>query len=160
MKHFVTILSMVAPALVAAAPSNEPATAALNSKAAPATQIRHYGAGSGLPFSLAEEVNGTLYLSGQIGARPGKGTIVSGGIVPQAQQTMENIGSILRANGLTFDDVFKCTVMLADMADWSAFNKVYSAYFKPGHFPARSAFGASGLAFGARLELECWARTR
>jgi len=64
---------------------------------------------------------------------------------------------VLKANGLSFDDVFKCTAMLSDMANWEAFNKVYVTYFQPGHLPARSAFGASGLALGAQLELECLA---
>ena len=63
----------------------------------------------------------------------------------------------LEANGCTFDDVFKCTVMLADMAKWEDFNAVYLTYFKPGRLPARSAFGASGLALGGRVELECLA---
>ena len=51
--------------------------------------------------------------------------------------------------------MFKCTVMLADMAEWEAFNKIYVTYFKPDRLPARSAFGANGLARGARVELEC-----
>jgi enamine deaminase RidA (YjgF/YER057c/UK114 family) len=70
---------------------------------------------------------------------------------------MENIGAVLKANGLSFGDVFKCTAMLADMSNWEAFNKVYVTYFEPGRLPARSAFGASALALGAQLELECWA---
>jgi enamine deaminase RidA (YjgF/YER057c/UK114 family) len=79
------------------------------------------------------------------------------GLEAEAQQTMENIGAILRSNGLSFNDVFKCTVMIADMAKWGAFNKIYVTYFKPDHLPARSAFGANGLALGAQIELECWA---
>ena len=75
----------------------------------------------------------------------------------QARQTMDNIGAILKGQGLGFGDVFKCTVMLDDMADWPAFNKVYVTYFPDGKFPARSAFGADGLALGALVELECTA---
>jgi enamine deaminase RidA (YjgF/YER057c/UK114 family) len=70
---------------------------------------------------------------------------------------MDNIGAVLAAHGLGFDDVFKCTVMLADMSQWGEFNKVYVGYFKPDRRPARSAFGANGLALGAALEVECWA---
>jgi len=110
-----------------------------------------------LPFSQAVRVGDILYLSGAIGVLPGKMELAAGGIEAEAQQTMENVGAILKANGLTFDDVFKCTVMIADMSKWGAFNKIYVTYFKPDHLPARSAFGANGLALGAQVELECWA---
>ncbi len=110
-----------------------------------------------LPFSQAVRVGDILYMSGTIGVLPGKMELAPGGIEPEAKQTMENIGEILRANGLTFDDVFKCTAMLADMSKWGAFNKIYITYFKPEHLPARSALGANGLALGAQVELECWA---
>ncbi len=112
---------------------------------------------AGLPFSLAVRVGDVLYLSGALGNVPGKMQLVPGGIEAETRQTMENIGAVLKANGLSFDNVFKCTAMLADMKEWSAFNKVYVAYFNPDRLPARSAFGASGLALGARVELECWA---
>jgi 2-iminobutanoate/2-iminopropanoate deaminase len=88
---------------------------------------------------------------------PGTRQLAPGGMEAEARQTMENIGTVLNANGLSFDNVFKCTVMLADMSKWDAFNKVYVAYFKPDRLPARSAFGANGLALGAQVELECWA---
>jgi reactive intermediate/imine deaminase len=110
-----------------------------------------------LPFSQAVRVGDVLYLSGALGNLPGKRELVPGGIEAETRQTMENIGTVLQANGLSFDDVFKCTVMLADMSKWEAFNKVYVTYFKPGRLPARSAFGASALALGAQVELECWA---
>jgi reactive intermediate/imine deaminase len=110
-----------------------------------------------LPFSQAVQVGDVLYLSGALGHKPGTRKVVDGGIEAETRQTMENIGAVLKANGLTFDDVFKCTVMLADMAKWEDFNKVYLTYFKPGRLPARSAFGASALALGAQVELESWA---
>jgi 2-iminobutanoate/2-iminopropanoate deaminase len=109
------------------------------------------------PFSDAVQVGDMLILSGQLGAKPGSGTVVPGGIEPETRQTMDNIGASLKRRGLGFDDVVKCTVMLADMKEWPAFNTVYASYFKPGHFPARSAFGATALALGARVEIECWA---
>lgn len=107
-----------------------------------------------LPFSEAVRVGDTLYLSGQIGVEPGTTKVVAGGIQAEARQTMDNIRTVLSAHGYTMDDLVKCTVMLADMAEWSTFNEVYRTYFKR-HFPARSAFGASGLALNARVEVEC-----
>ena len=70
---------------------------------------------------------------------------------------MDNIGAVLKANDLSFDNVVKCTATLADMAKRGDFNKVYVTYFKPGRLPARSAFGASGLARNAQVEVECLA---
>jgi reactive intermediate/imine deaminase len=110
-----------------------------------------------LPFSQAVRVGDVLYLSGALGNKPGTLELVPGGMEAEARQTMENIAAVLEENGLTFRDVFKCTVMLADMAKWPDFNKVYVAYFDPDRLPARSAFGANGLALGAQVELECWA---
>jgi reactive intermediate/imine deaminase len=112
---------------------------------------------AGLPFNQAVRVGDVLYLSGCLGNLPGKMELVPGGMEAETRQTMENIRAVLTANGLTFDDVFKCTVMLADMSEWAAFNRVYLTYFKPDRLPTRSAFGAGGLALGARVELEAWA---
>jgi 2-iminobutanoate/2-iminopropanoate deaminase len=109
---------------------------------------------AGLPFSEAVRVGETLYLSGQIGLQPGTLKVVPGGIRAEATQTMENIRTVLDAHGYTMSDVVKCTVMLADMGEWPAFNEVYREYFRD-RFPARSAFGANGLALGARVEVEC-----
>lgn len=107
------------------------------------------------PFSTATRVGDVLYLSGQIGIRP-DGTLPDT-FAGQAKQTMDNIGGVLKANGLGWGDVFKCTVMIADMKNWPAFNAVYVPYFPSGKLPARSAFGANGLALSAQLELECMA---
>jgi len=115
------------------------------------------GKAAGLPFSEAVRVGEVLYLSGALGNVPGKMELVPGGIEAETRQTMENIGRVLRAQGLSFDDIFKCTVMLADIGEWAAFNRVYLSYFNPDGLPARSAFGAAGLALNARVELECWA---
>ena len=112
---------------------------------------------AGLPFSEAVRVGDVLYLSGALGNVPGKLELVAGGIEAETRQTMENIGRVLRAHELSFDDVFKCTVMLADIGEWAAFNRVYLTYFEPDRLPARSAFAAAGLALNARVELECWA---
>ena len=120
-------------------------------------QVTHYPAPKGLPFSEAVQVGDMLYLSGQIGVAPGENKLVSGGIEAEARQAMDNIGATLERRGIGFDAVVKCTIMLADMADWPAFNKVYVSYFKPDTLPARSAFGGVKLAFDGRLEIECWA---
>ena len=111
--------------------------------------------GQRLPFSDAVRVGDMVYLSGSIGvATDGK---LPAGIEAQARQTMDNIGVVLKRSNLGFGDLVKCTVMLDNMADWPAFNKVYVTYFPDGKFPARSAFGTDGLALGALLEVECWA---
>lgn len=110
-----------------------------------------------LPFSQAVCVGDILYLSGCLGNVPGKMELVPGGMEAEARQTMENIGTVLNENGLSFDAIFKCTVMLADMSKWGGFNKVYLTYFDSGRLPARSAFGANGLALGAQVEVECMA---
>jgi reactive intermediate/imine deaminase len=127
-------------------------------------QVRFYNspaaAAAKLPFSQAVRVGNILYLSGVIGVLPDKMELAPGGIEGETTRMMENIGTTLKANGLAFDDVFKCTAMLADMSKWGAFNKIYVTYFKPEHLPARSALGANGLALGAQVELECWAFAR
>lgn len=109
-----------------------------------------------LPFSEAVRVGNTLYLSGQIGIKPGTLELVPGGILAEARQTLENIRTSLEAHGYAMRDVVKCTVMLADIAEWAAFNEVYRTYFAA-PYPARSALGANGLALGARVEVECFA---
>lgn len=106
-----------------------------------------------LPFSAAVRVGDMLYLSGQIGT-DSSGSLVSGGIGPETRQTMENIRAVVEANGSSMGRVVKCLVMLADMAEWGDMNRVYVTFF-PDHLPARSAMGASGLALGARVEIEC-----
>jgi len=109
-----------------------------------------------LPFSEAVRVGNMLYLSGQIGVLPGSLKLAPGGVREEARQAMENIKTTLEAHGYSMRDVVKCTVMLADISDWAAFNDVYKTFFTE-HFPARSALGANGLALGARVEIECMA---
>lgn len=108
-----------------------------------------------LPFSAAVRVGQMVVLSGQVGT-DSTGHLVPGGIGPETRQALDNIKRVLERNGSSLDQVVKCTAMLADMRDWGAMNQVYVTYF-PHHLPARSAFGASGLVMGARIELECWA---
>jgi reactive intermediate/imine deaminase len=121
----------------------------------PAVQAAARAGGFRLPFSSAVRVGDILHLSGVIGTRA-DGTLAPG-IEAQTRQTMDNIGAMLARAGRSFDDVFKCTVMIDDMEQWQAFNAVYMSYFKPERLPARSAFGADGLALGALVEVECLA---
>lgn len=107
----------------------------------------------GLPFSEAVRVGDLLFLSGQLGNAGGLG-LVEGGVEAETRQTMENIKNTLERHGLGMDRVVKCTVFLADMAEWPAVNEVYKGYFGENP-PARSALGANGLALGARVEIEC-----
>ena len=131
-------------------PSSQPAQLA-----APAVQyIPRADNGPVRPFAEAVRVGNMLYLSGQLGDSAGK--IVPGGIQAETRRTLENIKAALERNGSSLDNVVKCTAMLADMSEWPAMNEVYATYF-PKHFPARSAFGTTGLALGARMELECMA---
>jgi reactive intermediate/imine deaminase len=108
------------------------------------------------PFSPAVRAGGFLFLSGQIGARSENGAmvLVPGGIEAETRQTMDNIREILVRNGSSLERVVKCTVMIADMAEWPRMNAIYATYF-PGAKPARSALGANGLALNARVEIEC-----
>jgi len=111
-------------------------------------------AAANLPFSEAVRVGNTIYLSGQLGVSPGTMTLVSGGMEAEAKQTMENIKATLESHNLSMSNIVKCTVMIADISQWGIFNKIYVTYFDD-NFPARSAFGANGLALGAQVEVEC-----
>ena len=107
-----------------------------------------------LPFSEAVSANGFLFVAGQIGNLPDKLELVPGGIEAEAKQTLANMQAVLERHGASLRDVVKVTVFLADIAEWPAFNEVYKQYFHA-PFPARSALAASGLALGARVEVEC-----
>jgi 2-iminobutanoate/2-iminopropanoate deaminase len=108
-----------------------------------------------LPFSEAVRVGNMLYLSGQLGT-DSTGQVVSGGVGSETRQALMNIKDVLERHGSSLEQVVKCTVMLADIGEWAAMNEVYVTFFRS-HRPARSAFGTTGLALGARLELECMA---
>lgn len=117
--------------------------------------VEYYPLPSGvsLPFSAAVRVGDVLYLSGQMGI-DATGALVEGGIEAETRQTLANMRAILDRHGSSLDRVVKCTVFLADMREWAAMNAVYVSHF-PAHLPARSALGASGLALGGRVEIEC-----
>ena len=108
------------------------------------------------PFSPAVRVGNVLYLAGQVGTSPSAaGGVVPGGIKAETKQVMENIKDVLTKVGSDMSHVAKCTVFLADMKEWGAMNEVYVTFFPKDKLPARSAFGASGLALDARVEIEC-----
>lgn len=115
--------------------------------------------GMDLPFSGATRVGDFIFVSGNIGNMPGGLQLAGEDIESQTRQTLENIKAVLERHGSSMDRVVKVTVMMADMNEWGAMNEVYREYFKA-PYPARSAFGASGLAAGARLEIECIAVAR
>jgi reactive intermediate/imine deaminase len=110
--------------------------------------------GSALPFSEAVMLGDARYVSGQLGFLPGSMALAPGGIAPETRRAIENIKLILERHGSSLDRVVKCTVFLADIKEWPAFNEEYLEYFKT-NLPARSALAASGLALGARVEVEC-----
>lgn len=112
------------------------------------------GSPPGLPFSPAVRVGDLLFLSGQIGVKPGTRELVPGGIEAETRQAMENIKRVLEYAGSSLDRVVKCTVFLDDMAHYAAVNAVYASFF-PKDPPARSATGGNQLAFGAAVEIEC-----
>ena len=110
--------------------------------------------GLDLPFSSARWAGDLLFVSGQVGNMPGEFRLVEGGIQGETRQALENIRDVLKDHGASLDDVVKCTVMLADISEWEAMNRIYVEFFPPPR-PARSALGADGLALGARVEIEC-----
>jgi 2-iminobutanoate/2-iminopropanoate deaminase len=105
------------------------------------------------PYSQAVAVGGLLFCAGQIPLDPSTGEIVPGAVAAQTEQVCENIAAVLKANGMTFANVVKTTVFLADMADFGAMNSVYAKYFTQ-PFPARSTVAVAGLPRGASVEIE------
>ena len=127
------------------------------STATGAAEIARYDdgpfAGMGYPYSESARLGNILFLAGQIGENE-DGELVPGGIEAETEQLMLNIKGALARRGLTMAHVVKCTVFLADIAEWGTFNEVYKKHFSH-PYPARSALGASGLAANARVEMEC-----
>lgn len=124
-------------------------------------EVEHYPVSTemDLPFSEAVRVGNMLYLSGQLGFDYKTSKLVDGGIAAETRKTLENIKTTLEKHGSSMSEVVKCTVFLADINEWAAMNEVYVTFF-PSNPPARSALGTSGLALGARTEIECIATVR
>ena len=104
------------------------------------------------PYSQAVELNGTVYVSGQLPINPATGTMPDS-VDAQTRQAIENISSILAAAGLSLAYVVKTTVILADMADFAAMNAAYADYFKDSK-PARVCFQAAALPKNAKVEID------
>lgn len=105
------------------------------------------------PYSQATQVNGMLFISGQLPIDPATGKFPEGGVAEQTHQSLKNVLAILTEAGYTFDDVVKTTVYLADIADFGAMNEVYKQYYRT-DCPARSAFAVKALPMGALVEVE------
>lgn len=104
------------------------------------------------PFSDVVESNGFLFLSGQVGMDHTTRTLVDGGIEAETKQCIENIKSVLEHHQSSLNKVVKCTVILRNIDDFAAFNKIYESYFP--NKPARTTFAASGLAVNASIEID------
>ena len=110
------------------------------------------------PFSDAAIVGNIIYVSGQVGSKPGTRKVVDGGIGAETMQTLNNIKKILNDLGSSSDKIFKCLCMLEDINDYSEMNNAYTKFFSSrDYLPSRSTFAGSGLALGAKIEIECWA---
>ncbi len=105
------------------------------------------------PYSQAIEMNGHLFISGQIPIDPATGKVVEGGIKEQTEQVMKNIGAILRQAGYSYDDVVKSTCLLSDMDNFAAMNEVYAKFYS-NNPPARAAYGVVKLPLGVMVEIE------
>jgi 2-iminobutanoate/2-iminopropanoate deaminase len=105
------------------------------------------------PYSQATEVNGTLYISGQIAIDPRTGELIDGSIEEQTDLVLRNVGAILEAAGYTYESVVKSTVLLTTMDHFAPMNAVYNKYYAVNR-PARAAFAAAGLPRGALVEIE------
>lgn len=105
------------------------------------------------PYSQAVEINGTLYISGQVPVDPTTGKLVEGDVTAQTKQVMANIAAILEEAGYDFSHVVKSTCLLANMSDFKAMNEVYGSFYKE-NAPARAAFAVKDLPLGALVEIE------
>ncbi len=105
------------------------------------------------PYSQAIAVGNLLFCAGQIPLLPETGELIHDDVVAQTERVLENLGAVLRANGMTYSNVVKTTVFLVDLGDFTAMNEVYALYFSDQH-PARSTVQVSALPKGARVEIE------
>lgn len=117
------------------------------------TGLQHMPRADAYPLSEAVWAGDTLYLSGRLGTSKTE----ANGIAPETRRAMESIGATLAKAGLNFGHIAKCTVILADMREWGAFNEVYGPYFAAGKYPARTVFAGAGLSNDGRVEIECLA---
>mgnify|MGYP001068761497 CR=1 FL=1 len=112
----------------------------------------HEKSRANVPFSDAVQVNNLYFLTGQIGKNHATGKLVKGGIEAETKQAIQNIKAVLNHHKLTLNDIVKCTVILADINDFSKMNIIYRSFFKV-NLPARTTFAAN-LVAGAKIEIE------
>ncbi|XP_003729764.1 2-iminobutanoate/2-iminopropanoate deaminase isoform X1 [Strongylocentrotus purpuratus] len=105
------------------------------------------------PYSQAVIAGNTMYLSGQIGLIPGTKNMIEGGIVAETEQALKNMGEVLKSQGLTYNNVVKTTVLMADLEDFQKMNAVYSRFF-PKNPPARAAYQVARLPLDGQVEIE------
>ena len=105
------------------------------------------------PYSQAIRVGSTIFCSGQIPLDPKTGQIVSGGIDVQTRRVLDNVTAVLKAEGLTFENIVKTTIFLTNLGDFQTVNEIYGSYFKS-QPPARSTVQVSALPKGANVEIE------
>jgi 2-iminobutanoate/2-iminopropanoate deaminase len=105
------------------------------------------------PYSVVTEANGFVFISGMVAIDPASGESVSGGVAPQAEQVMRNIGAVLGDVGLSYDDIVKATIFVTDMNDFAIVNDVYGDYVGETP-PARSTVEVRALPGGFVVEIE------
>lgn len=118
----------------------------------------HEESRANVPFSDAVQVDNLFFLTGQIGKNHKTGKLVEGGIEAETKQVLSNIEDVLNHHNLTKNDVVKCTVILADINDFSKMNRIYQSFFTK-NLPARTTFAAN-LVAGAKIEIEVVAAKR
>lgn len=104
-------------------------------------------------YNQAIQAGNTLYVSGNIGLDPKTGNLVPGGVIPEAQQALYNMGRILQEAGCTYDNVVKTQILLANISDFSVVNDIYKSFFVS-NYPARTTFQVAALPKGAQIEIE------
>lgn len=104
------------------------------------------------PYSHAVEINGMLFVSGQVGKHPQTGELILSDITSETKQVMENLKAILSKAGYSFDDVVKTTIFLSDMNNFAAVNEVYGSYFS-GNYPARETVQVAKLPLNVNVEI-------
>lgn len=121
----------------------------------PRSRVRTENAPAAIgPYSQAILVGDTLYVSGQVALDPATGHLVEGGVEAETERAIENLGAILRAEGMDYRNVVRCSVYLADMNDYGQVNEIYARYFSDMP-PAREAFQVAALPRNARIEISC-----
>jgi 2-iminobutanoate/2-iminopropanoate deaminase len=105
------------------------------------------------PYSPAIRSGDLLFMSGQIALDPASGQMIAGDIATETRRVMDNLGALLKAAGLSFSDVIRTTIFLADLSDFATVNEVYGTYFTP-PAPARATVQVARLPRDARIEID------